>query len=457
MTSPSSSSRSPVLWFVGLVAIGLVFAIAFLGQDDPAIGGPGDPNGTGPDGLLALRLLIEESGGNTQRNVGLPGDDIDVGLLVFPPIPPITIEDIQTAPPEPNWVPLLNWVERGGVLVTSVDVEGGPLGGQFEPDEEEIIDRGTCTISELDGVQQLRPRAYQRVVATGSDTQCFGGATGSLVVSRALGEGRIIRLGSAGALTNLALDDAENGAFAARMFGLEDAPTVGFMSRAPVFFELDPDGDPILGTDGSPVERTSPFGADQPLDSEGNPIGSGDSGLLDLVPRSVIATIIALAAALLLYAVARGRRLGSPIEEPLPIKLPSSSYVEAVGRSYARVEEAPARSANILRAGLRQEIARRVGLPADTEPEELVQAVNGQRELVELLQGDADVDDDQLIATAQRLVDARSNMDGGGVSVLARSDSLAATPTATTATATTPTSPTPPRAEPASTTRKDNP
>ena len=442
MTSPNSSSRSPVLWFVGLVAIALVLGVAFLGQDDPAVGGPGDPDGTGPDGLLALRLLIEESGADTVRNLGLPGDDIDVGLLVFPPIPPFTVQDLDVAPPEPNWVPLLNWVEAGGVLVTSVEVERGPLGGPFEPDEEEIIGQGLCSIPELEGVQQVRPRAYQRVLATGEDDVCFGGVTGSLVASRALGEGRIIRIGSAGALTNLALDDAENGAFAARIFGLEDSPTVGFMSRAPVFFELDPNGDPILGTDGGPIEQTSPFGADQPLDSEGNPIGSGDSGLLDLVPRSVIATIIALAVALLLYAIARGRRLGSPIEEPLPIKLPSSSYVEAVGRSYARVEDAPVRSANILRAGLRAEIARRVGLPADTPPEELVKAVNGERELIELLQGRADLDDDQLIATAQRLVDARTHMDGGGVSVLSRSDSLAAPPTTS---------------EPVSPARKDTP
>ena len=151
MTSPNSSSRSPVLWFVGLVAIALVLGVAFLGQDDPAVGGPGDPDGTGPDGLLALRLLIEESGADTVRNLGLPGDDIDVGLLVFPPIPPFTVQDLDVAPPEPNWVPLLNWVEAGGVLVTSVEVERGPLGGPFEPDEEEIIGQGLCSIPELEG------------------------------------------------------------------------------------------------------------------------------------------------------------------------------------------------------------------------------------------------------------------------------------------------------------------
>jgi len=439
---------------LGLVVVGLVIAISFLGQDDAVIGGAGDPDGTGPDGLLGLRLLIEETGGSTIRNLGLPGEDIDVALLVFAPIPPIDVQDVQTAPPEPNWAPLIEWIEEGGVLVTSVDVEGGPFGGAFESDEEEIIGQGLCTITELAGVQEVRPRSYQRITATGDDTLCFGGATGSLVVSRPVGEGRIVRLGSAGPLTNRALNDADNGAFAARIFGLQDNPTVGFMSRAPVFFEVDPDGEPILGTDGAPIERTSPFGADQPIDGDGNPIGSGDSGLFDLVPRSVIATIIALAASLLLYAVARGRRLGSPFEEPLPIELPSSSYVEAVGRSFGRVEDAPMRSAAILRADLRAEIARKVGLHADTPTAELVRALHGDESLVAVLDGTQTVSDEQLIAAAQQLVSARSQMDRGGVAILAKSDTLPGPQPAATF-------PTPPtnegRVEPAPDSRKDTP
>ena len=107
MTGTTSSTRSPAALLFGLVIVAFVAVIAFVGQDDAAVGGPGDPDGTGPDGLLALRLLIEETGGSTVRNLGLPPDDIDVALLVFPPIPPINLQDIQTAPPEPNWHCLL--------------------------------------------------------------------------------------------------------------------------------------------------------------------------------------------------------------------------------------------------------------------------------------------------------------------------------------------------------------
>ena len=146
MTGTTTSTRSPVALLFGLVIVAIVVVIAFVGQDDAAVGGPGDPDGTGPDGLLALRLLIEETGGSTIRNIGLPPDEVDVALLVFAPVPPITIQDIQTAPPEPDWGPLIAWVESGGVLITSVDVDGGPIGGAFEPDEDEILDQGSLSL-----------------------------------------------------------------------------------------------------------------------------------------------------------------------------------------------------------------------------------------------------------------------------------------------------------------------
>ena len=103
------------------VVVALVIAIAFLGQDEQSVGGPGDPDGTGPDGLLALRLLVEETGGTTIRNLGLPTDEVDVAILAFPPTPPINFQDPEAEIPEPNWEPLLNWVDRGGCLLYTSD------------------------------------------------------------------------------------------------------------------------------------------------------------------------------------------------------------------------------------------------------------------------------------------------------------------------------------------------
>ena len=101
MTGTTSSGRTPVTLLIGLVVLAMVLVIAFVGQDDGIVGGPGDPDGTGPDGLLALRLLIEETGGSTIRNLGLPPDDVDVALLVFQPLPPSTFKTFKPLRPSP--------------------------------------------------------------------------------------------------------------------------------------------------------------------------------------------------------------------------------------------------------------------------------------------------------------------------------------------------------------------
>ncbi len=427
MTAPQRPSNSPFLWVALLVVAALVIAIAFLGRSDAAVGGFADPDGTGPDGLLALRLFVDEAGGSAVRDVGLPSDEIDVAILAFPPSPPFTADgiDIERAP---NWGPLLDWVARGGTLVTSVDVETGPsVSGAVEDDEDLTVVQGLCSIDALAGVGEIRPLVHAKIAAENGDTSCFGESGEAVVVSRALGQGRIVRLGSIGAFTNRALDDADNGALAARLLLVNAEPTVGFLPAAPVWFVVDDDGEVVLDGDGVPVQDGGLFGG-QPVDEDGNPVGAGDSSLLDLIPRSVIPMLLALAGALLLFALSRGRRLGSPIEEPLPIELPSSSYVEAVGRAYGRVDDAKQRSATILRHDLRTEIARRVGMASDVTSMQLAEALSSgddRQRLVQILDGPAPTTDEALVATAQQLVDTRERIDRGGVSALAASDEFA--------------------------------
>lgn len=428
MTATQRSSSSPVLWIGLFVVVTLVVAIAFLGRSDTAVGGFADPDGTGPDGLLALRWFIEEAGGDTERDVGLPNDDIDVAILAFGPIPPVTADGFD-ASREPNWGPLLAWVERGGVLITSVGIDGGLISsGTFETDVDLVVPQGDCSIPSLSGVLEIRPLQHEKISVESGDQSCYGADGEAVVVSRARGEGRIVRLGSIGAFTNRALDDADNGALAARLVEIDSSPTVGFLPAAPVWFAVDDDGEIVLDGDGVPIEDGGVFNG-QPLNDEGNPVGAGDSTLLDLIPRSIIAMLLALAGALLLFALSKGRRLGSPIEEPLPIELPSSSYVEAVGRSYERVESAEQRSAAILRHDLRSEIARRVGMPADAPAEQLAEALASGEERVQLLQtldGPEPTSHEALVATAQQLVATRDRIDRGGVSALAASDEFAA-------------------------------
>ena len=164
-----------------------------------------------------------------------------------------------------------------------------------------------------------------------------------------------------------------------------------------------------------------------PVDDEGNPVGAGDESLLDLVPSRVIALLVGLGGAFLLYALSRGRRLGAPVLEPVPIELPSSTYTEAVGRLYARTENAAQRSAAILRADLRIDLARRVGMSSEASASDLAGALGSAADrgaLIELLDGSAPANDGEFVELAAALSTTRERVDRGGMATLLVSDGI---------------------------------
>lgn len=439
-SSPSLGRErsSPVLAILLVAIVGAVFAIGFFSQDQGAdpVGGFADPEGTGPEGLLAYRLLVEETGGQTRIDVSLPDESIDVAVLAttaFQPFTAVEGEDFVE-----SWVPLLEWVEQGGILITSIDVGNGPGLRASTIEETDLVVQGTCTIEALSGVTEIRALEYAPAIAEDGDSSCFGDSDGGYVVERPLGEGRIIRLASMAALMNRSLDDGDNGALAARLSTLEQAPTVGFLPQAPIFFEpaegVSPNNVGDTATNGDQVRRDGqgnaiPFnGGDlTPLDDEGNPVGAGTQTLWQLIDTRVKVLFAALTIAALIYVLAVARRLGSPVAEPLPIELPSSSYVDAIGRLYARTPESRLRSSQILRNDLRTDLARRVGMPADATVLELATAVsgaNGRDELIRVLDGPAPTTDDEFVALSKELIEIRERVDRGGVATLARSDEM---------------------------------
>lgn len=410
MTAPQRSGASPVLWIGLLVMAAAVVAIAFAGQDSSNIGGYADPRGTGPNGLLGLNLFIEEGGGRTELDVGNPDADIDVAILstaVYDDVfAAVTGEDDQT---DDNYAPLLEWVEAGGTLITGVDIPEGPQGGtSFVDDDDVRVERGLCTLDVLSALTEVRPLAHSPVVAEVNDESCFGQSGEAVVVLRRRGQGQIVRLASMGLFFNRALDDADNGALAARLLRINDEPTVGFLSGPPA---------------------TGPGGGG-PVDGDGNPVGAGEDTLFDLVPTRVVAMLVGLAGAFLVYAFARGRRLGSPILEPIPIELPSSTYVDAIGRLYGRAENATQRSAAILRTDLRNDLARRVGMSADAAATDLASALgsgDGRSAVVEMLDGRPPATDAEFIALATTLNTTRERIDRGGVTTLLHSEGMTLT------------------------------
>ena len=160
-----------------------------------------------------------------------------------------------------------------------------------------------------------------------------------------------------------------------------------------------------------------------PLDDDGNPVGAGTQTLWQLIETRVKVLFAGLAIAALIYVLAVGRRIGSPVEEPVPIELPSSSYVEAVGRLYARTPQSRVRSSQILRNDLRADLARRVGMRADSTAFDLATAVSGaagREELLRVLDGPPPQTDDEFVALSRELIEIRERVDRGGVATLAR-------------------------------------
>jgi hypothetical protein len=114
--------------------------------------------------------------------------------------------------------------------------------------------------------------------------------------------------------------------------------------------------------------------------------------------RTVLVWLIGVG---LLTALWRGRRLGPPVTEPLPVVVRSAEIVEGHGRLYQRAG-ARDRAAAALRAATAQRLRRRFGLPRASSVAEVARAL-GRSEAAALLSGPAPVDDAGLIRLATGL------------------------------------------------------
>ncbi|WP_239332855.1 DUF4350 domain-containing protein [Frankia sp. CiP3] len=91
------------------------------------------------------------------------------------------------------------------------------------------------------------------------------------------------------------------------------------------------------------------------------------SSLADLLPDRVVLGCLQIAFAVVVLALWRGRRLGPPVAEPLPVVVRAAETVEGRGRLYA-AGKARELAAAALRAGLRARLAQRLGLATRPSP-----------------------------------------------------------------------------------------
>jgi hypothetical protein len=127
----------------------------------------------------------------------------------------------------------------------------------------------------------------------------------------------------------------------------------------------------------------------------------------ELLPDGLRLGALQLVLAVLLLALWRARRLGRVVVEPLPVVVRAAEAVEGRGRLY-RAAGARGAAADALRAGARDRLARRLGLPAEPTRAALVTTLAGRsgrdpREVDALLFGPPPPDDEALVRLADAL------------------------------------------------------
>ncbi len=136
--------------------------------------------------------------------------------------------------------------------------------------------------------------------------------------------------------------------------------------------------------------------------------GAG-SGRADVWPVWTTPVLVLLAAAIVLLALVRGRRLGRLVREPLPVVVRAAETTQSRGRLYRRAGDRP-RTATVLRLATRDRLARRLAVPPGAGDVALVHAVSSAtglpaQEVSGILSGPDPVDDSALIQLAQQLTD----------------------------------------------------
>ncbi|ONH32300.1 hypothetical protein BL253_05690 [Pseudofrankia asymbiotica] len=298
-----------------------------------------DTRSPAPAGTMALAEILRHRGVDvTARDdvlaaLGTPGDAADLTMVVIRPgrLDSYTLGNLRQVAEDGADVVL---VGADGDVLSALDVPVDTVGAVTLPgaktpacDLAEARTAGRTTIS--GSAHYDRPvEAPGPAAANLTATFCYassGGGAPLAVVTAPNWAGRLVLLGGAGFLTNADLDREGNAALA-----------LGLLAR---HSHLDWVIQEQVLTD--PADR---------------------GGIGDLLGPAFWLTCLQILVALVLLALWRGRRLGPPVPEPLPVVVRASETTEGRGRLYAAAR-ARGLAAEALRAGLRARLADRLGLP----------------------------------------------------------------------------------------------
>lgn len=357
--------RSGRLWVVlGVLIVLGAAAVAVLGRLQSPPGGYLDPRSPGKDGARALARLLAARGAPSTTTTSL---DAVTGAAA-------TATVVVTVPGAWSGAELRRLAGRHRlVLVAPATAQLSAL----RPGTGVTgTDDGPSTVAA--GCPDAGPHAAGLVrFSTGTlryrDAGCYGG--------RVIDADRIVALGDATLPANRLLAGAGRAALAVNLVGGNGAAGSVVWLRA-----------------GVSTGRAGPSGS-----------------VADLFPGWAPRAGLWLALVALLAVFWRGRRLGPPVIEDLPVVVRSVEVVEGRGRLYARAR-AHDRAAAVLRAAARDRLAARLRLRLGrgAGPGQVIPATAAAldpregwdiRRIAAVLDGPAPVDDAELTALAEALDD----------------------------------------------------
>ena len=322
---------------VGVVALVLV-AVLVGGQASD--GGAYDPDNTGPRGLSIAVDLAEALG--TRVTVIDAADPVDGYDAILVPTARATDADMAR-----RWEAAAS--AGSSVVLGQPSTRIGAPEGDYEPMELDV--EPGCTISELQKLDQPR-NPGSPVDASASDEYCFGYPNGAQVVLRPQGAGRIVTLGGTDLFTNATLSE--------RIQPGEDATADNLTDNGPLLAAMTKMGR------GSSLAIVRPFRA-----AAGDDEGQSPFALLG---PGVRGALIQLGLAALILAIARARRVGRHVDEPMPVSIAGSEHTEAVGDLLRRRRD-PAGTAALLRAQILSAARRRLGMDGAADDRAVAAAV----------------------------------------------------------------------------------
>lgn len=369
-SAPPRSARRTALPYVLLGAGVLLLTVLALRPQDTGL--PLDPTSPGPLGTKGLVDVLAELGADVDVLDRAPGPDHDAALL------------LEDAYDEAQRDELRAWVADGGVLVVADPFS--PL----TPDPVNATDllftnpsiARDCDLRALALVGRVTVPGGAVYPEPARGVGCFPRNDAFWLVTIPEGAGTIVALGGAETFTNLELGDADNMLLAASLLAPEpDEDTVAVLQPPPP--------------------------------------GSGRETLVDLVPDAARWAFVQLLVAFAVVVAWQARRFGRPVLEPAAVEVPGSELVVARGNLLQTAGAAP-HAADLMRADARRWLAERLGLAARADAEQVADAAAARtgatrEEVLALLQGGgagdqtgrARIDEDGLVALAQRLEHAR--------------------------------------------------